>query len=140
MDLAALTWRSEGTIASARMRLTVAREWETVGRSIWRMEGARAGGWWRECADLTEGDHRGAGEAGGRSVGCDASGRPTVAQEGGRREGSGTRDGGVRPGRSGGSSSSSTAGLPLDREESFLILDARTLVVKNQKVEGVFIK
>jgi hypothetical protein len=106
---------------------------ETVGSSIWRTEGARAGGWWRECAGLTEGDRRGAGEAGGRSVGCDASGRPTVAREGGRREGSGARDGGVRPGRSGGSSSSSTAGLPLDREESIFDFRCKDLGCKESK-------
>jgi hypothetical protein len=47
----------------------------------------------------------------------DANGRPAVAREGGRREGNGVRDGGGRPGRADGSSSSSTAGLTLDGEQ-----------------------
>lgn len=61
-----------------------------------------------------------------------------VAREGGWREGSGARDGGVRPGRSGGSSSSSTASLSMWKS-LILISDAGTSVVKNQKVEFFFL-
>jgi hypothetical protein len=108
--------RPEGTRVRGRWRKGV-----EVGGGWRKLEGGRpegARGWEAGKArstvvDLWELDR----EAGVCFLVSDANGRPAIAREGGRREGSGVRDGRGWPGRAGGSSSSSTAGLPLDGEE-----------------------
>jgi hypothetical protein len=70
----------------------------------------RQGGWQElVCA--------GGARASRSDASSDVSGRLAVSREGGRQKGSDARDGGERSGRAGGSSSSSTAGLPLDGED-----------------------
>jgi hypothetical protein len=78
-------------------------------------------------------------EGGGRLV-SDVSGRPAVAREEGWREGSGVWDSGGRPGRAGGSSSSSTAGLPLDGEALNFNFRCRDLRYEELECGGGFCK
>jgi hypothetical protein len=81
---------------------------------------------------------RGGREAGGRSVGSDASGTPTIARERGRWEVRGARYGGGRPGKAGGSSS--TTGLPLDEEDCSFDFRCRDLNFEESNYSGGFCK
>jgi hypothetical protein len=116
--------REDGA-AGARVRGWGRQELEREdGRSVVDGASSRAGGRKElEGGRLARRDRRETfGSSTGRPTGVcflvsEANERPAVAREGGRREGSGMRDGRGWPGRAGGSSSSSTAGLPLDGEE-----------------------
>jgi hypothetical protein len=119
--------RKTGTRAQGRWRQGV----EVSGARA-RAQGREAGDARSMAGDLRELKQ----EAGGRSV-ClrlsDVSERPAVAREGDQRGGNGVRDSGGRPGRAGGSSSSSTSGVPLDGEELTFNFRCRDLICEESE-------